>query len=104
MTINTEEHFEKMKNIQESILEYIESENIEIGFISLEKDLQDLSINELKLTLHLLVEISNNYHRLPAFFTKIEKIIKYFQTTILQFFPNFEIFSIFQSNFIKILI
>lgn len=102
MNINIEEHFIKLENVQESILDYIENDDAEIGFESLEKVLQNNQIKEnvveLKATLHLVVKISNNHHRSPTFFTKIEKIIKFLQSSILENFPNFEIFSIFQRN------
>lgn len=99
MTI--EEHISKMKDIYKSIIMYIE-DNSPTSLTNQIKLFDKLNIrdnlHEVKAILHIIVKISNNHHRGPYFFSKIEEIIKYFKDQIKNYFPNSEIFSIFKSN------
>ena len=44
------------------------------------------------------MHISNDHHRSSDFFTKIEKIILYFEAQIQQFYSNHQIFNLFKRN------
>ncbi|KAK8871274.1 hypothetical protein M9Y10_006990 [Tritrichomonas musculus] len=97
------EYFAMMSGILNQILEYIDNESDpEIEFHSLSELLiqQEISRNKflLKELLHLLVKISNNYHRNSGFFSKIQAILSLFKTEILKYYSNFEIFNIFKNN------
>ena len=75
-------YMEKFKEIQESLFEYLDDQSTdEVIFnnliILLEKHKMKENPNDLRLVLHLITEISNNYHRSPNFFTKIEKILNF---------------------------
>ncbi|KAK8850060.1 hypothetical protein M9Y10_018171 [Tritrichomonas musculus] len=100
MTI--QEHLSQMKEMYSSILSYISESNSLMNFSSLIKILEKNQIGDnlhlLKTLLHILLNISNDYHRSPTFIGKIEKIIKYFKDKINKCFPNWEIFNIFKSN------
>lgn len=92
----------KKRQIQEKILEYIESEEDEkASFQTLSQQLDDFQIQEdsleFKSFLHLIVAISNNHHRNSDFFTRISQIIlKY--TDSLKTISNTQIFEIFKTN------
>ena len=58
---------------------------------------------EMLLFLHLLVRITDNHHRLPDFYLKIEKILQNFLQNIKSTFLNSELFNIFKSNKILVL-
>lgn len=97
------QHVEKMKIIQISLLEFIDTDtNEESDFEQFVKILSQYQINksriELCALLHMLVQLSNNHFRYPSFFTKIEKIILNLQSQIQQFFTKSEIFHIFRTN------
>lgn len=53
---------------------------------------------ELLSLLHLISIIVNNDHRFRDFFSKIERILKYFKEDIKKYFSNSGIFNIFVSN------
>ena len=68
---------EKFKTIQETLLEYLDSEeNIDDNFQTLHQLFKDSKIQEcqhdFRLFLHLLLKVVNNRHRCPDFFSKIE--------------------------------
>lgn len=97
------DHLTKMKIIQESLLEYIDSdnnlnENLEIfkQFL-LDQKIKD-DCYELKEFSHLIVKIANNHHRTANFYTKIDSILLYLKNEINQYYTNFEIFNTFRSN------
>ena len=95
------EYLEKMKTIQNAILEYLDDEREQIlDELSLllkdQKNRQD--IHELKTILYLISKIFQNYHRGPLFFDKIKTILNILKTEINQKFSNIEIFNIFKSN------
>lgn len=93
------EYFTNMQHFQEKILEFIEED---LAFDDLTSGFQEKKIvenvNDFKIILHLLAKISNNHHRSPGFFEKIEEIIKYFKQDIQKHFSNIELFNIFKSN------
>ena len=92
-----------MKDIQSNILNFLEEEtNFEENYANLTGILEEQKIredkNRLQSLLHLLLKISNNHYRSPDFFSKIEKILQFFFTEIMENFSNYEIFNIFKSN------
>ena len=69
-----------IKSIQECILEYLDKEdNTEEYYQNIIQLFIDHNIlektHEIQLIFRLLSEISDNHHRYPGFFDKIEKII-----------------------------
>lgn len=98
-----ENYLNKMKEIQITLLRYIEDEaNFEVNYNNLIKLFNDgniLNIKfEFKSVIYLLLNISNNHHRGTNFFDKIFRIFANFPDTIKKYFSNYEIFNIFKSN------
>lgn len=96
-------YFEKMKDIEENLLLYLEKPgNLEGNFSIFNDYLQSHKLyenkQEVKSFLYLIVAISNNYIRSQHFFAKIELILKNLQEQIQNYFTSFEIFIIFQTN------
>lgn len=90
------------KSIHEKFLEFIDEMEInDEKFNNLNQLFEETKIrdnkHELRLFLHMLVKVSNNYHRGPNFFIKIETILQLFKEEI-KAIPNQEIFAIFKSN------
>lgn len=96
-----QEYLAEIENIHDLLVEYIEEDN-EMKFSDIINLFENKKIQENKQkftsVLYLLSKFSNNYHRLPNFFTKLEKIITYFQITIKRYFTNEQIFNIFKGN------
>ena len=98
-----QEYLEEFKNIQHTILYFLDDEDYEeenfqiLTNIFIDKNVHD-NKHKLKLLLHMIVEIANNYHRASNFFPKIEKILLIFKEKIILFYSNWEIFNIFESN------
>ena len=96
-------YLEKMKVFQAKILELF---NDDIDILSVEQILMqnfenkknDYIRQEIKPFLYIISKISNNYHRSPDFFDKIENLLLFIKDQIKQSFSNFEIFNIFKSN------
>ena len=92
-----------MKRVQNGLLDFIlsESDNQE-DFNDLEKLFNNLkiqsNIHKLKSTLCIIAKISNNHHRFPNFFEKIELIINLLSKDMTQYLSNYEIFHIFKGN------
>ena len=66
--MSIEKYLEEMKNIQENLLDYIDSEtNVDDKYQNLKNILEDIKIHdnqfEIKPLLYLIVKISNNHHR-----------------------------------------
>lgn len=104
-----EDYIEKFKTIEEMFLCYYDAEgNDDILFERLTRYFSDQKIAEnkieLKAVLHLISKISDNHHRPKHFYDKIKQILKYFQMEIKTFFTNHEIFNIFKSNKLILLI
>lgn len=101
--MNIKKYLENMKKAYEGLLIFIDNENNETdNFQNLNKTFQDIQIrddrNNLRLFLHLIVNVSNNHHRGATFFNKIDQILKYFEEDIKNYFSNSELFIIFASN------
>ena len=97
--MNAKKYIEEMKNIQENLISYIDNEENYKNLINI---FQKINIHEdkfkIKSLFHLLLQISNNYHRVSDFFSKIERIIQQFKEDIKKYFSNTELYLIFQSN------
>lgn len=101
--MNIQEYFEGMKNIQNNIINFIDSnDDAEEHFQNLNIIFKDQKIFDdqykFKSLLHLISKITKNYHRGPNFFQKIERIIKIFKDDIKKYFSNSEVFHIFKGN------
>lgn len=99
-----QDYANKMKYVQESLLEFFDNDDTnENDFQLLMKNLEDhqqfkSNIRELRILLNLISKIELQHHRTQNFFSKIEKIIKYYQDNIMNSFSNLEIFNIFKEN------
>ncbi|KAK8836792.1 hypothetical protein M9Y10_037314 [Tritrichomonas musculus] len=100
--MNTQEFLNQMKEIQNQLLIFIESETDEKesydDFVTLLENhkIQDNQYR-LKSFLHLLSKITDHYHT-KDFYSKIDQILLYIKKDIPKFFTNYEIFQIFKSN------
>ncbi|KAK8893061.1 hypothetical protein M9Y10_030323 [Tritrichomonas musculus] len=94
-----QEHLEKMTNIYDIILKYIDSHD-ELDYIisELSNYCQSLenSKSELKEFLQLIVKIYKHHHHVHHFFTKIDHILLIFKESIQKHLSNLEIFDIFK--------
>ena len=101
--MNPQKYLQEMKDFQDSLHNYLESD------VSEEKRLEDIKNliadqkicddqHKFKSLLHLLLQISNNHNRKHKLMMKIEEIIRYIKTDINKFFTNSQIFTIFKSN------
>ena len=100
---NIKKWLEKMKMIQNAILEFVDEEsNSEENYENLVNIIKDHKINEdpheFKALLQLINNISNNHQRIYNFINKIDQILKYFQQDIQKSFSNSEIFKVFKDN------
>ena len=73
-------YLDKMKEVQKAVLDYIENgSNSEEDLENLNKFFDEKNLrnnkHELKATLRLRAQISNDHHRSPIFLTKIQKIV-----------------------------
>ena len=98
-----QKYLDMMKDIHENILNYLEEETkTEENFQILKDIFNNTKISDsqydLLSLLHLISKIGNNFHRFPNFFAKIERILLFFKEDIKKYFPNSEIFNIFESN------
>ena len=101
--MNIEEYFTKKTIIQENLLKLLDDErNDEEKYDDLCQILEDIKIrdncHELRLFLRFISKISDNYHRNPTFFMKIDRILGLFKDEIKQYYSNTEIFNIFKKN------
>ena len=90
LEMNLDEYLEKMKKIQEKLLDYLESNEKNE---TLHNILEDTRFHEdryeLISLLHFVLRISNNHHRDDIFDSKIEEILRFFKEFQIQ---NFFIF------------
>lgn len=98
-----QEYVEQKKTLQDNIISFIEDdENTEENFQNLQEYFDNYKIREKKFEIkslfYLISKISNNYHRSPNFFPKIERILMSFRDETKKFFTNFGIFQIFKNN------
>lgn len=101
--MSSQEFIDKMKKIQESLLEFIDSQDcIEDKFQKLKIIFDNQKIrdntNNLKLFFRILIDITNNHIRKANFYHKIELILIYFKKDIITNYSNCEIFNIFKKN------
>ena len=103
-----QEHLNKMKEIQNNIIDYLNSNQYEeeenknlIDFFTNIK-IQDEK-DEFKSFLYLILKISNNHHQTKNFFDKIFRIINFYSSSIKNNFSNHEILNIFKENKLIIL-
>ena len=97
------EYLKKMKKIQKRILNYIDQkDDSEDDLPNIKKILDNSKFLENKhdfiIILYFIINVSNNHHRGPNFFHKIENILSQLKSCINNFFSNSEIFYIFESN------
>ncbi|KAK8893183.1 hypothetical protein M9Y10_021598 [Tritrichomonas musculus] len=97
------EYLEKLKQIQENILQYIEkSDDSEDDFQNINKIFEEQNVKEdrhkLKELLHLIIHISSNHRRNALFFKKIERIILIFKDIMTNFYSVEDLFNIFKNN------
>ncbi|KAK8870314.1 hypothetical protein M9Y10_008192 [Tritrichomonas musculus] len=101
--MSLKEEIEKMKRVQNFLLEYVKDDlNAEENYENFIKIIKDYKINadqnEFKLILRLINTIGNNHQRANNFTSKIERILLFFEYDILKHFRNFEIFQLFWNN------
>ena len=101
--MSSKEYLDMMKDIQESILNFLEEEaNSEENLLFLKDKFNNSKISDnqydLLSFLHLICTIGNNFHHFSNFFSKIERILLFFKEDIKKYFSNSEIFNIFKNN------
>ncbi|KAK8871780.1 hypothetical protein M9Y10_007521 [Tritrichomonas musculus] len=103
-----QEYINAKEKLYDILLQFIEESSDDNKYYNLINILEKQEIQnykeEVKLFFHLLIKISNNHHRLPDFFQKIEKILQFFYYYIKDTFAESEIFDIFKSNKLLILL
>ena len=97
------------KNIERSLKEILEeNDNFEENFRNFTEIISNCQISEnnkdLKLLLFMIISISNNLYRRLYFFSKIEKILLFLKSKIKQHCSNIEIFDIFKTSKLLLLI
>ena len=101
--MNIDDFVEKMKNIQQILIKFLEEEiNLEENYEVFVKTITEQKINEdiyqLKSVFQLINKIGCNHQRCYRFINKIEAVLKHFKKDMLQYFTNSEIFEIFKDN------
>ncbi|KAK8846464.1 hypothetical protein M9Y10_020486 [Tritrichomonas musculus] len=101
--MSIEEVKEKMKRIQNAILEFLENESNEeenyANFVKLIAEYRMIEDKyEVKSILRLVNIIGNNHQRVHNFISKIEQILLHFKKDINKYFSNSEIFQLFKKN------
>ena len=77
--MSIEFYLEKMKDIQKKTIIYLENDSDSDLFEILNDYKIKESKHELGSFLHLLSKLSNNFHRVPLIYSKIEKILHFLQ-------------------------
>ena len=102
--MDLEKYINYKKEIYQHFLNFIEDEEEE-NFTNCYEDIKKIEVfqgdkirDEMISMLHLILRISNNYHRTPNFDKKIEQILLIIFNDIKNTLSNFEIFEIFKSN------
>ncbi|KAK8876040.1 hypothetical protein M9Y10_006224 [Tritrichomonas musculus] len=102
--MDVQEHFNNVKDIYNSILEYIDSDNSESeeayqNFINI-MDNQNILDNKDSICeiMEIICKISKNHHHSQYFFERIERILSYFTNTIKQILTNIQIFNLFKRS------
>ena len=98
-----ETYVDKMKSIQNSLLEFLEEEsdaedkyNNFINIVSTQQIINEE--HEFKALLKLIGNIGNDHHRAPNFICKLERLLRHFKQGLQKYFSNSEIFKIFKYN------
>lgn len=107
-----DEYINNKKDIQEAILNLIDSEfdtleyNNNILELATIFQNEDFSNNreELKILINFISKVTKNHHRQNGFFKKIEQILQFLMNDIASAFSNFEIFYFFKKNLRMILL
>ena len=90
---------EKQRKIQRDILEFLDNTTDDLDILKkLKKYKFSKDQKELKIFLYFIVNICNNHQRLGSFYSKIEKILQFYKSDIIQiqeFFIFFETISEF---------
>lgn len=90
------------KEIQHALLDFFDNEDQDSQlFDKLTKIINQRILKNREETIlffHMLLAIVNYHHRMPFFFSKIEKILLVFKDEIEQTFTNHEIFDFFQKS------
>lgn len=90
---------DRLKNVQDQLIIFLDDEcKVEENFQNLINFFSDFKILDdqhmLNLIIHLLLKISNNYHRSNIFFNKIDRIFLFFKdSNIISQILKFLIFS-----------
>ena len=94
---------EKMKSIQNSLLEFLEEESDGddkyenfINLVSTQQIINDE--HEFNALLRLINSIVNNHYRSRNFISKVERVLRQFKQGLQKYFSNSEIFNIFKDN------
>ncbi|KAK8841561.1 hypothetical protein M9Y10_027185 [Tritrichomonas musculus] len=101
--MSLQKYLEKMKTIQDNILEFLDNEeDPESNFENLRQIFDEQKIfddqQEFQSLMHLILKIANNYFRKSGFFDKICKILLLCKETMKKYLSNSEIYQIFKDN------
>lgn len=96
-----DKYLEDKTNLYQALLEFIDNGNEE-EYQKFTNELTSKRYNEnrheFNIIIRLVSKICNNYHRLPDFFTRIEKILLFLKEEIKQTYSNSEILNLFKSS------
>ena len=89
-----------MQNIQQELLNFLDSDGIEVDTIIQLFDKEQIANNmhELNQIFRLIAKISNRHYRTSNFNEKLEQILLFFKKGIQNNFSNSEIYKIFAKN------
>ena len=96
-------HIEKMRKIQNIIIDFLDEIDVKVSdqiYLKLIELLNQYKFDnvELKSFLYLIMNISNNHHRVASFYTKILNILQIYKDQIMQMFSNEDMFNFFKGN------
>ena len=94
--MNIASHLDELKNIQDSFLEFLEnSGNSDESYNNLKIKFEEMKIrdnqHDLRLLLHFISRICEDYGRVPSFFSQIERTLQLFKDNIKKYYSNSEI-------------
>ena len=94
------QYLNKMKHIQETILDFIDNEGNDAIFLQdfkeyLEQEKIQENVNDLKIVLRIISKISAYHYRTPNFFLKIGQILLILKESIQKILTNTEILFFF---------
>ena len=91
-------YIKQKKNFYDHLLKFFDDENEVETDLLLEELMENDNIEELKSTLRLILNISNNHYRTPLFDQKINQILLLIFNNNKQVISNYDIFLIFKNN------